>query len=87
MKSVRFESKAYQDFINWAGLDKNIFRKINQLIRDIDRDPYSGLGKPESLKYELQGWWSRRINQEHRLIYKVEQDTIIIVGCKGHYLS
>ena len=63
----------------------DIFRKIHQLIKDIDRDPFKGLGKPEPLRYELQGYWSRRINREHRLIYKTLKEEIVITSIFGHY--
>lgn len=61
------------------------FQKILELIRDIQRDPFAGIGKPEPLKYELQGYWSKRITDEHRLIYKVQEDLLIILTCKYHY--
>ena len=60
-------------------------KKINQLIRDILRDPFDGLGKPEPLKEDLSGFWSRRIDEENRLIYAVEQDAVVLISCKGHY--
>ncbi|WP_082727289.1 Txe/YoeB family addiction module toxin [Nostoc sp. NIES-3756] len=65
--------------------DKKVFKKILDLVKDIQRDPFSGIGKPEPLKYELQGYWSRRITEEHRLVYKVEEDLLIILSCKYHY--
>jgi len=87
MKPVQFESKAYKDFIAWSSENKDIFRKITELVKDIDRDSYKGIGKPEPLKYELKGWWSRRITDEHRLIYKIENEVICILSCKGHYIK
>ncbi|NEQ34864.1 MAG: Txe/YoeB family addiction module toxin [Okeania sp. SIO3I5] len=66
-------------------IDKKIHQKIVALIKDIDRSSFSGLGKPEPLKYELSGYWSRRINDEHRLVYKVTDYEIIIIACKYHY--
>jgi toxin YoeB len=65
--------------------DKKVFKKILELIKDIQREPFSGIGKPERLKYELQGYWSRRITNEHRLVYKIEEDLLIILSCKYHY--
>jgi len=65
---------------------QKIFKNILELIRDIQREPFSGIGKPEPLKYELQGYWSRRITDEHRLVYKVEEDLLTILSCKYHYL-
>ncbi len=85
MKSIRFESEAFVDFTNWSVENKAIFKKINELIKDIDRDNFHGIGKPDPLKHELKGWWSRRISEEDRLVYKIENEVIIISQCKGHY--
>ncbi|MEH2254285.1 Txe/YoeB family addiction module toxin [Nostoc sp.] len=74
MKKLVFEPKAFEELGQWATKEKKIFKKILQLIRDIQRDAFAGIGKPEPLKYELQGYWSRRITDEHRLVYKVEED-------------
>ncbi|NET09057.1 MAG: Txe/YoeB family addiction module toxin [Merismopedia sp. SIO2A8] len=84
-RRIIFEASAFEDFTEWSKLNKKIHQKIIQLIKDIGRNPYAGLGKPEALKYDYQGYWSRRINAEHRLIYKVTDTDIIIVGCKYHY--
>ncbi|MBD2410631.1 toxin YoeB [Nostoc calcicola FACHB-389] len=81
MKKVAFEPEAFEQLGQWATEDK----KILELIRDIQRDPFAGIGKPEPLKYELQGYWSRRITDEHRLVYKVDEDLLIILSCKYHY--
>ena len=85
MKQVAFEEKAFEDFTNWATQDKKLYTKIIALIKDIKRNPFLGLGKPEPLKHELSGDWSRRINDEHRLVYKVTDTMIIIASCKYHY--
>ncbi len=85
MKPVQFVNDAYKDYIEWAKENKEIFEKINTLILDIDREFFKGLGKPEPLKKNLQGFWSRRINNEHRLIYRIEKDIIYIYSCHGHY--
>ena len=69
----------------WQNTDKQILKKINQLIKDIKREPFEGIGKPEPLKYELSGFWSRRISDEHRLIYEVSESYISIVSCRFHY--
>jgi toxin YoeB len=82
---VSFESKAFDDFDRWAVEDKKIYQRIVALIKDICRSPYQGLGKPEPLKYQLQGYWSRRIDDEHRMVYKIESDRLIIISCKYHY--
>ena len=84
-RRIVFEASAFEDFNDWAKLDKKIYRKIVELIKDIDRSPFSGLGKPEPLKHELSGYWSRRINDRHRLVYKVTDTEIIIIACKYHY--
>lgn len=84
-RRISFEASAFEDFNQWATLDKKTYQKIITLINDINRSPFSGLGKPEALKYEYSGYWSRRINNEHRLVYKVTDTDIIIVACKYHY--
>ena len=83
--TVAFEQSAFEDFQAWAKIDKKTFAKIVSLIKDTTRTPFSGLGKPEPLKHELSGFWSRRISDEHRLVYKIEGQTILIVSCKYHY--
>lgn len=85
MRHIQFQEKAYREFIEWAENDLEIFFKIDRLIRDISRDPFKGLGKPEPLKYKYKGFWSRRITQEHRLIYRVNDELVIIVSLHGHY--
>jgi toxin YoeB len=83
--NISFEPKAFDDFSQWALDDKKCYKRIISLIKDIVRNPYQGLGKPEALKYELQGFWSRRIDDEHRLVYKIDRDKLIIISCKYHY--
>jgi len=82
---IAFDPKAFEEFQEWALEDKKIFKKIGDLIKDATRTPYQGLGKPEGLKHDLSGYWSRRINDEHRLVYKVKDDTLYIISCKFHY--
>ncbi|SEH08765.1 Txe/YoeB family addiction module toxin [Candidatus Venteria ishoeyi] len=82
---VAFEKSAFEDFNKWASDNKKIHKRIITLITDILRSPYAGISKPEALKHELQGFWSRRITEEHRLVYKIEGDTVIIAACKYHY--
>ncbi|WP_319561391.1 Txe/YoeB family addiction module toxin [Marispirochaeta sp.] len=82
---VAFEYTAFEDFQSWAREDKKIFKKIGELIKDASRTPFQGIGKPEPLKNELSGYWSRRITDEHRLIYKYENETLTIISCKYHY--
>ena len=76
---------AWEDYLFWQKNDKKILRKINELIKEIIREPFSGIGKPEPLKHALEGHWSRRINQEHRLIYRVTDDAVYIAQCRYHY--
>jgi toxin YoeB len=76
---------AWEDYLYWQSTDKNTLKKINSLIKESFKSPFQGSGKPEPLKYELAGWWSRRINLEHRLVYKIEDDAIIILQCRYHY--
>ena len=80
-----FSRIAWDQYKYWQTEDKKILKKINELIVYIERNGNSGLGKPEPLKYELQGFWSRRITDEHRLIYKIEENNIYIVACRYHY--
>ena len=80
-----FSDKVWEEYMYWQNTDKQILKKINQLIKDIKREPFEGIGKPEPLKYELSGFWSRRISDEHRLIYEVSESYISIVSCRFHY--
>ena len=82
---IVFMNDSFESFNEWASEDKKVFKKIGALIKDIQREPFNGLGKPEPLKHDLSGYWSRRITDEHRLVYKVENDTVYIVNCKYHY--
>lgn len=84
-RRIVFHYSAFADFNEWLTLDKKLHKKIIELIKDIERSPYEGLGKPEPLKYELSGFWSRRIDMENRLIYKVTDEEIFIFACKFHY--
>ncbi|MEN9849711.1 MAG: hypothetical protein RL368_2451 [Pseudomonadota bacterium] len=82
---VALEKQAFEDFSTWATEDKKLYQRIVNLITDTLRNPYAGIEKPEPLKHELKGYWSKRINDEHRLVYKIEDDTLIILACKYHY--
>jgi toxin YoeB len=84
MKIILSE-KAWNDYLYWQNTDDKIFKKINKLIKDILRTPYKGIGKPEPLRHELSGYWSRRIDQEHRLVYKVKDEALEISACRYHY--
>ena len=82
---VAFSSNAWDDYLYWQKTDKAILKRINSLIKDIQRTSYEGIGKPEALKHGLSGYWSRRINDEHRIVYKVVDDTIFIAQLRYHY--
>ncbi|QTD43876.1 Txe/YoeB family addiction module toxin [Ottowia testudinis] len=81
---IVFEGAGWDDYLSWQQNDRQVLRKINQLIHDIQRDPWSGLGKPEALKDNLAGFWSRRITDEHRIVYRIEDDDLIVAQCRGH---
>ena len=83
--NIKFTSASWQDYVYWQKTDKAVIKKINELIKEISRNPFEGIGKPEPLKYDLSGCWSRRITGEHRLVYRVEENEIIIIGCRYHY--
>ncbi|MCK9401695.1 MAG: Txe/YoeB family addiction module toxin [Bacteroidales bacterium] len=82
---ITFSKNAWEDYISWHSEDKKILKKINDLIKDIQRTPYEGMGIPEPLKYDLTGLWSRRIDREHRLVYKANENEIVIYSCRYHY--
>ena len=82
---VSFHKKGWEHFQYWLQTDKRMARKILQLIADVQRHPYEGLGKPEPLRHDYAGFWSRRIDEEHRLVYEVKQNEIIIAQCRFHY--
>ncbi len=82
---INFTEIAWQDYIYWQGQDKKTIKRINQLIQDIDRNHNEGIGKPEALRGNLSGWWSRRIDDKNRLVYRIENNIIEIAQCKGHY--
>ena len=85
MSKLTFTETAWDDYLYWQMQDKKICKRINSLLKDIERNSYDGIGKPEPLKHSLSGFWSRRIDDEHRLVYRVSGDNIEIIQCKGHY--
>ena len=85
IKKVIFEPKARDEYEAWKIENTKIVDRIKELIKDIKKNPFKGLGKPEPLKYGLSGWWSRRIDRVNRLVYSVENDTLIVMSCKHHY--
>jgi len=82
---ITFLGQAWEDYLYWQATDRVTLKKINTLVKEIERMPFEGSGKPESLKHNLAGWWSRRINLEHRIVYKINNDTIVILQCRYHY--
>jgi toxin YoeB len=85
MKKLILEEHAIEDFEFWAKNDLKILKKITELFAAIMKDPFQGVGKPEPLKGNLKGYWSRRINEEHRLVYTVTLDAVIVISCRSHY--
>jgi toxin YoeB len=85
MRKLIFDDSAQEDVFFWAKNDLKILRKIIDLIEDIQKTPFNGKGKPEALKHDYKGYWSRRITDEHRLVYKVSDDSIYIAQCRFHY--
>lgn len=84
-KIMQWDFDAWEDYLYWQGQDRKTLKRINQLLKDISRNPFEGIGKPEPLKGNLAGFWSRRIDEEHRLVYAVEDDKVLIIACRGHY--
>ena len=83
--NIKFSNKAFDDYNDWALENRKAFYKIRDLLKEIQRTPFEGTGKPEPLKGTLSGYWSRRITDEHRMVYKIENDTVFVEDCKGHY--
>ena len=86
MRSINFDSNAWDDFLYWLASDRKTARRITRLIEEIQRDPFSGIGKPEPLKGELSGYWSRRIDGEHRLVYRADDNEVKILKARYHYV-
>lgn len=80
-----FAANAWEDYLYWQKSDRKVLNRINALIKDIQRQPFEGIGKPEPLKHGLSGYWSRRITDEHRMVYKVEDDSVLIAQLRYHY--
>jgi len=80
-----FADESWEDYLSWQKTNKKIVKRINDLLKDISRTPFNVIGKPEPLKYKYKGFWSRRIDGEHRLIYQVKDDEILIAKCRFHY--
>jgi toxin YoeB len=82
---LTFSSRAWDEYLYWQKTDKAVLKRINSLIKDVMRDPFDGIGKPEPLKHSLSGYWSRRITDEHRLVYKVSDENLLIAQLRYHY--
>ena len=80
-----FTEKGWEDYLHWQQHNKSALRRINQLLRDVQREPFAGIGQPEPLRFGLSGCWSRRIDQEHRLVYQVAGDVVTVIQCRHHY--
>jgi toxin YoeB len=82
---VIFSEQSWADYLYWQQNDKKMLKRINELIKDIKRSPFAGIGKPEPLKHNLSGFWSRRMDTEHRLVYQVTENDLLIASCRYHY--
>lgn len=85
MRSLQFTDECWSDYLYWQDQDKRTLKRINLLIKDAQRDPFAGIGKPEPLKGNLSGCWSRRIDETNRLVYRVDGDALTVVSCRYHY--
>ena len=84
-RTLTFSDEAREDYLYWQDTDRSTLRRINELIKEIRRNPYEGIGKPEPLKHQLAGWWSRRIDSEHRFVYRVTEHAVEISNLRNHY--
>lgn len=80
-----FSEQAWEDYLYWQKADRKLMERINHLIREIQRQPFAGIGKPEPLKHAFAGYWSRRVNDEHRIVYKIQDDSVLIAQLRYHY--
>lgn len=85
MRNVKFTDEAWISYIYWQTQDRNTLKRINDLIKDAQRDPFAGIGKPEALKHSLSGFWSRRIDETNRLVYEANDEDLTIISCRYHY--
>lgn len=85
MRNVKFTDEAWVGYIYWQTQDRKTLKRINDLIKDAQRDPFTGIGKPEALKYSLSGFWSRRIDETNRLVYEATEEDLTIISCRYHY--
>ena len=82
---ISFHVDAWQDYLYWQRTDKQMLKRINLLIKEIVRDPFAGIGKPEPLKFDFSGYWSRRIDDEHRIVYKIDKGDLVLLQLRYHY--
>ena len=85
MSRITFSEDAWEEYLYWQKQDRKTLKKINELLKEIQRTPFEGIGAPEGLRGDLSGKWSRRINQKDRLVYEISEDMILVIQCKGHY--
>ena len=85
MRNLKFTDESWTDYIYWQTQDRKTLKRINELIKDVKRDPFVGIGKPEPLKHSLSGFWSRRIDEANRLVYQADDDEITVISCRHHY--
>ncbi|WP_305822571.1 Txe/YoeB family addiction module toxin [Massilia brevitalea] len=85
MRNLKFTDEPWTDYIYWQTQDRKTLKRINELIKDVQRDPFVGIGKPEPLKHSLSGFWSRRIDEANRLVYQADDDEITVISCRYHY--
>jgi len=83
---LTWDERAWEEYCYWQRQDKKTLRRINEIIKSICRTPYEGIGKPEPLKGNLQGWWSRRIDESNRIVYRAGDDMVIVASCRNHYM-
>ena len=84
---IKFADVAWEDYLFWQQADKATLKRIHALLKDVQRSPFAGIGKPEPLRHNFSGFWSRRIDEEHRLVYTIDDDSVVIVQCRYHYQS
>ena len=85
MRNVKFTDEAWADYLYWQTQDRKTLKRINDLIKEAQRDPFTGIGKPEALKHSLAGFWSRRIDETNRLVYEATEEDVVIISCRYHY--
>ncbi|PHS14908.1 MAG: Txe/YoeB family addiction module toxin [Kangiella sp.] len=85
IETIAWTREAWKDYIYWQGQDKKTLKRINKLLTEAQRNPFEGIGKPESLKENLSGFWSRRIDEENRLVYTIDNNQLVVISCRYHY--